>query len=127
MQCWLQSNVKDVVRLIARLLWGTKVGVEVEAQTHLSLYLVRWHRPTRRMRRPRAQMREGSSVASSDGLASLGVSRRACMITHPRWGSKVGVREGVAVLVGCAWRCSGVGFPLSAVCGPIRWGTLPLS
>jgi hypothetical protein len=24
--CWLQSNVKDVVRLIARLLWGTKVG-----------------------------------------------------------------------------------------------------
>ncbi len=23
--CWLQSNVKDVVRLIARLLWGTKV------------------------------------------------------------------------------------------------------
>jgi hypothetical protein len=26
MECWLQSNVKDVVRLIARLLWGTKVG-----------------------------------------------------------------------------------------------------
>jgi Ran GTPase-activating protein (RanGAP) involved in mRNA processing and transport len=25
-ECWLQSNVKDVVRLIARLLWGTKVG-----------------------------------------------------------------------------------------------------
>jgi hypothetical protein len=25
MECWLQSNVKDVVRLIARLLWGTKV------------------------------------------------------------------------------------------------------
>ncbi len=24
-ECWLQSNVKDVVRLIARLLWGTKV------------------------------------------------------------------------------------------------------
>ncbi len=26
MECWLQSNVKDVARLIARLLWGTKVG-----------------------------------------------------------------------------------------------------
>jgi Ran GTPase-activating protein (RanGAP) involved in mRNA processing and transport len=26
MECWSQSNVKDVVRLIARLLWGTKVG-----------------------------------------------------------------------------------------------------
>ncbi len=28
---WLQSNAKDVVRLIARLLWGTKVGVGLEA------------------------------------------------------------------------------------------------
>jgi hypothetical protein len=26
MECWLQSTVKDVVRLIARLLWGTKMG-----------------------------------------------------------------------------------------------------
>ncbi len=25
-ECWVQSNVKDVVRLIARLLWGTNVG-----------------------------------------------------------------------------------------------------
>jgi hypothetical protein len=25
MECWLQSNVKDVVRLIARLLWGKVV------------------------------------------------------------------------------------------------------
>ncbi len=25
-ECWLQFNMKDVVRLIARLLWGTKVG-----------------------------------------------------------------------------------------------------
>jgi hypothetical protein len=88
-ECWLQSNVKDVVRLIARLLWGTKVWelswwrimlITHSAQTHRA-----WDRafePT--AKRPRgmdsddkggSSADEESSSENEDGLASPGISR----------------------------------------------------
>jgi hypothetical protein len=44
-ECWLQSNVNDVVRLIVRLLWGTKVGCCAGGADAFVTHLVSWHRP----------------------------------------------------------------------------------
>jgi hypothetical protein len=40
MECWLQSNVKDVMRLIARLLWGTKVELGWRETRSLLIWFV---------------------------------------------------------------------------------------
>jgi hypothetical protein len=57
-ECWLQSNVKDVVRLIARLLWGTKVGSWAGGATFLVAYfglLAQAHSAWDRAVEPRAE------------------------------------------------------------------------
>jgi hypothetical protein len=47
-ECWLQSNVKDVVRLIARLLWCTNVESWGWGCIVLITHLVCCHRSIRR-------------------------------------------------------------------------------
>ncbi len=82
MGCWLQSNVKDMVRLIARLLWGTKVEFG-SRRNSLVAHSVRYRRPTQRGRRPSSRQHsisverivmmrvssadEGNSSANEDG------------------------------------------------------------
>ncbi len=96
-ECWLQSNVKDVVRLIARLVWGTKVGELSWRHIVLITHLVFCHRSIRRgtgpssrrqsdsvdwivtTRRARVQTRTTpvqTRIAPRDGWVTLGISRK---------------------------------------------------
>ncbi len=62
-ECWLQSNVKDVGRLIARLLWGTKVGSRAWGRNFLVAYfclLAQAHSAWDRAVEPRAKRQRGT-------------------------------------------------------------------
>ncbi len=54
---WLQSNVKDVVRLIARMLWGTKVGKSGRRCNAFVTHSIRWHRSIQRGTGPSIRQR----------------------------------------------------------------------
>ncbi len=74
----VQSNVKDVVRLIARLLWGTKVGCWAGGVTCLSLGLLAqthsaWDRavePTAKRQRGQDSGDKESSSANEDSSSA---------------------------------------------------------
>ncbi len=73
MKCWLQSNVKDVVRLIARLLWGTKVGelgLEAYRGFHSLGLLAQTHSAWDRALEPTAKRQRGLDSDDEEDLSA---------------------------------------------------------